>query len=312
VTDFSIWVLEYGYVERFPESSLLPTQPGQGHRRMPYCFGLLRSAGQTVLVDTGYYDPAVHQRLTDRYGRTFWTSPADVLARAGVQPGDVDAIVLTHNHLDHSGCVADFPNAWVYVQRRELARYAEALARPRRFEFLLRATGPGLPGLLARRDAELAVTWASGHLAVAGGLELRPAFDTHTAGSQFALVDNAADGRWLFAGDNVYCYQNIEGLDGGGVLEPVGTATGSAWTWLDTVDQALDWVGRDTARVLPFHEEQLFRRFPSAVCDDGLHIAEISLAGGHASVLTSASGAAAASGEEAASRQDDENVVAHG
>jgi N-acyl homoserine lactone hydrolase len=285
VTDYSIWVLEYGYVERFPVSSLLSAQPHQGHRRMPYCFGLLRSAEHCVLVDTGFADAAVHQRLSTKYGSTYWSSPLDMLDRVGVRPEDVDAILLTHNHLDHSGCVAEFRGAQVYLQRRELTRYNDALARPRRFEFLLRATDAALPAELAERDRELRVTYASGYLPVTDGIELRPAFDTHTAGSQLALVENAADGRWLFAGDNVYVYENIEGLQGDGVLEPIGTSTGSQWVWLDTIDRALDWVGRDSARVIPFHDAEVFRRFPSRECADGLHIAEISLAGGHASVL---------------------------
>ncbi len=285
MSDYSIWVLEYGYVDRFPASSLFIAQPHQGHRRMPYCFGLLRSAEHCVLVDTGFADSVVYERLTTKYGATYWRSPVEMLDRVGVGPGDVDTIVLTHNHLDHSGCVGSFPNARVYLQSRELVKYRDALSRPRRFEFLLRATDPTLADELAERDRELRVTYASGHLPVTDRFELRPAFDTHTAGSQFALVENAADGRWLFAGDNVYVYENIEGLLGDGVFEPIGTSTGSQWNWLDTIDRALDWVGRDSARVIPFHDAALFRRFPSWECDDGLHIAEISLAGGHDSVL---------------------------
>jgi len=285
MTDYSIWVLEYGYVDAFPASSLMIAQPHQGLRRMPYCFGLLRSADHTVLVDTGYADPAVHHRLTGKYGMTNWSTPVEVLDRVGVQPADVDAILLTHNHLDHSGCVPLFPRAHVYVQRRELDRYADAVARPRTFEFLLRATDPALPDVLTERESELQVTYVNGYLPVTDGIELRPAFDTHTAGSQFALIDNAADGRWLFAGDNVYTYQNVEGLAGDGVLEPIGTSTGSQSVWLDTIDDALAWVGRETSRVVPFHEAELFRRFPSSEYADGLHVAEISLAGGHDSVL---------------------------
>lgn len=285
MSDYSIWVLEYGYVNRFPASSLLAAQPHQGHRRMPYCFGLLRSADRCVLIDTGFSNAAVHQRLSDRYGETYWSTPVDLLDRVGVRPGDVDTILLTHNHLDHSGCVADFPSAHVYVQRRELTRYADAMARPRRFEFLLRATDPALPDLLTERENDLHVTYVNGYLPVTDRIELRPAYDTHTAGSQFALVENAADGRWLFAGDNVYTYQNVEGLAGDGVLEPIGTSTGSQSVWLDTIDDALTWIGRETSRVLPFHEAELFRRFPSREYADGLHVAEISLAGGHDSVL---------------------------
>jgi len=285
MTDYSIWVLEYGYVDAFPASSLMIAQPHQGHRRMPYCFGLLRSGDHTILVDTGYADPAVYQRLTGKYGTTNWSTPVEVLDRIGVQPADIDAILLTHNHLDHSGCVPQFPRAHVYVQRRELTSYLEARALPKRFEFLLRATDPALPDVLTERAHELHATYVNGYLPVTDGIELRPAFDTHTAGSQFALVENAADGRWLFAGDNVYTYQNIEGLSGDGVFEPIGTATGSQTVWLDTIDDALAWVGRDTSRVVPFHEAELFRRFPSRAYGDGLHVAEISLAGGHDSVL---------------------------
>jgi N-acyl homoserine lactone hydrolase len=131
----------------------------------------------------------------------------------------------------------------------------------------------------------LQLTYVNGYLPVTDGIELRPAFDTHTAGSQFALVENAADGRWLFAGDNVYVYQNIEGLNGDGVFEPIGTSTGSPTAWLECIDQALSWVGRDTGRVLPFHDSEVFRRFPSHAHSDGLHVAEVSLAGGHDSVL---------------------------
>jgi N-acyl homoserine lactone hydrolase len=288
MSDYSMWVLEYGYVDRFPASSLFIAQPHQGHRRMPYCFGLLRSAEQCILVDTGFADEAVYQRLSTKYGDTYWTSPVDMLDRVGVRPDDVDAILLTHNHLDHSGCVAEFPNAQVYLQSRELRKYRDSLSRPPRFEFLLRATDPALADELTRRDQLLSVTYASGYLPVTDGIELRPAFDTHTAGSQFALVENAGDGRWLFAGDNVYVYENIEGLQGSGVLEPIGTSTGGQWIWLDTIDRALDWVGRDSARVIPFHDGAVFRRFPSRRYADGLHIAEISLAGGHDSVLAAA------------------------
>ena len=82
---YSIWILEYGYVERFPASNLFAAQPNEGHRRMPYCFGLVRSADRCVLVDTGFADPAVQERLTAKYGETRWCTPVDALARVGVR-----------------------------------------------------------------------------------------------------------------------------------------------------------------------------------------------------------------------------------
>ncbi|URN08827.1 hypothetical protein LUW74_39335 [Actinomadura madurae] len=114
---------------------------------------------------------------------------------------------------------------------------------------------------------------------------MRPAFDTHTAGSQVVAVSNAADGEWIFAGDNVYSYENLEGLHGDGILAPIAMTTGSAAGWLDFADTMLSAVGGETRRIIPFHENRIWERFPSHAFDDGLHLAEISLAGGHGSLV---------------------------
>jgi N-acyl homoserine lactone hydrolase len=279
--NWSIWIIEYGYVDRFPASNLFAGQPNEGHRRMPYCFGLVRSDDRCVLVDTGFHDPVVSERLTAKYGHTVWRPPVDVLAGVGVRPEEVDTILLTHNHVDHAGCVDAFPAAHVYIQRREIERYVEAAARPARFGFLTRFCQADLPQRLAARTATL----VDGHAEVAPGIELRPAYDTHTAGSQVVAVTNDADGPWVFAGDNMYSYENLEGLNGDGVFAPIGVSTGSVPAWLEMADALLAGVGGDTRRILPFHEEALWTRFPSATVDGGLRIAEVSLAGGHASVL---------------------------
>jgi glyoxylase-like metal-dependent hydrolase (beta-lactamase superfamily II) len=281
--NWSLWILEYGYVDRFPASNLFAAQPNEGHRRMPYCFGLARSGDRTVLIDTGFADPAISARLTAKYGATHWAAPVDVLDRIGVSATDIDTILLTHNHFDHAGCVDAFPAAHVWIQEREIALYRAAAARPARFEFLTRSCQADLPERLAARPSTL----VDGPAVVAPGLTLRPAHDTHTAGSQLVVVDNEADGTWIFAGDNVYAYENLDGLHGDGVLAPIAMTTGSATTWLDFADEMLAAVGRDTHRILPFHEAAVWETFPSATFPDGLHLAEVTRAGGHPSLLTS-------------------------
>lgn len=47
----------------------------------------------------------------------------------------------------------------------------------------------------------------------------------------------------------------------------------------------LSAVGGETRRIIPFHENRIWERFPSHAFDDGLHLAEISLAGGHGSLV---------------------------
>ena len=145
MSDYSVWLLEYGYVDRFPASNLFAAQPFEGFRRMPYCFGLIRSQERCILVDTGFWDTNRHRLLTAKYGETLWQPPSDVVRRAGVEPSDVDTIVLTHNDFDHAGCVTAFPKAHVVVQREELERYAAAAALPARFAFLTNVAQSDLP-----------------------------------------------------------------------------------------------------------------------------------------------------------------------
>ncbi|HVY60744.1 MAG TPA: MBL fold metallo-hydrolase, partial [Planctomycetota bacterium] len=83
--------------------------------RMDYFFWLVRGAGRTIVVDTGF-DPAVGARR----GRTCLWPPVEALARLGVDPATVSQLVLTHLHYDHTGNVDAFPAAELYVPRREL------------------------------------------------------------------------------------------------------------------------------------------------------------------------------------------------
>lgn len=80
------------------------------------------SEGKTVLVDTGLGGRPTQMPVQD--------GPAlpSVMAEAGVKPADVDLVVFTHLHFDHTGwntvdeggkSVPLFPNARHVVQRRE-------------------------------------------------------------------------------------------------------------------------------------------------------------------------------------------------
>ena len=89
---------------------------------------LLESDGKTVLIETGQGDKDFEQ--TRRRG---WDPDhgklLDDLARNGVQPADVDIVINTHLHNDHTGwntiengdgeLTVTFPNARYYMQRGE-------------------------------------------------------------------------------------------------------------------------------------------------------------------------------------------------
>src|SRR5215210_4575327 len=49
VADYSIWVLEYAAVEKFPRSVMLYGPMHQGEKKLPYGFVVLKGRGETIL-----------------------------------------------------------------------------------------------------------------------------------------------------------------------------------------------------------------------------------------------------------------------
>jgi glyoxylase-like metal-dependent hydrolase (beta-lactamase superfamily II) len=84
------------------------------------CF-LIETGTKTIMIDTGA-------------GNLFGANSGKLVANlraAGYQPGDIDVILLTHIHGDHSGGLSIggkrvFPNAVVYVDRRDPAYWFNA------------------------------------------------------------------------------------------------------------------------------------------------------------------------------------------
>lgn len=118
--------------------------------------------------------------------------PAE-LAAAGIDPADVDTVVLTHLHSDHIGWAVTgtpgrpyFPNASYLVQRAELDA-AETIS-------------PGLPaGLVAPLRAAGELRVLDGETSLTPAVRLLPT-PGHTPGHQSVLL-TAADERMLLTGD---------------------------------------------------------------------------------------------------------------
>lgn len=107
---------------------------------------LIKRAGRTILIDTGLGGPSTSDSSMMRRGPSS-TPPQtvprasipggrpgdcgrmfDALAGAGVRPEQIDDILITHLHFDHSGGLVQngqmmFPNATIHVSKPELDSY---------------------------------------------------------------------------------------------------------------------------------------------------------------------------------------------
>jgi glyoxylase-like metal-dependent hydrolase (beta-lactamase superfamily II) len=142
VGDIHVTVLSDGYLDASLEvvrnlppdaEDLIRRQSGRVPPRISVNVFAVRSAGRLALMDTG---------SGESMGPTLGHLP-QALAAAGLSADDIDTILLTHMHPDHSNGLADatggrcFANAEVAMHERELAHWfddaamAKADARPR-------------------------------------------------------------------------------------------------------------------------------------------------------------------------------------
>jgi glyoxylase-like metal-dependent hydrolase (beta-lactamase superfamily II) len=289
MSDYSIWVLEYSYVSKYHMSGIIYGAHNEGYRKLPYCYVLIKGKNSAAMVDVGYNNKDYGATMANNFGVENWHPAREVLAECGVKPEQVSDVFITHAHFDHLGGTDDFPNAKFHIQEKELSKWVWAMSMGHKFKWLMGATDPGdLMRAVGLAENGRLVIVDGDREDVMPGIDLHPAYDSHTWGSMFVTVRN--DGRrdsadsWILAGDLVYCFENLRGRnENDGNYIPVGLAVGSQTNLILTTDRMLSMVGNETRRVIPIHEERLKDTFPSRITKKGLRVTEICLADGEKS-----------------------------
>lgn len=220
-----------------------------------YYVWLVVSESHNVLVDAGF----TPETAARRGNRDYLQSPVDTIRALGVDPRDISHLVLSHLHYDHSGHVADFPQAEIVLQESELAFWTS------------RHAGRGqLAHFVAPSDVAYLVeqNFAGRVRLVDGAHEVVPGVTAHhvgghTPGLQVVQVRTAA-GNVVLASDASHFYENVE------QDKPYGVVTDLPAMY-EAFD-ALHALAADPEWIVPGHDPQVLQRFPAVPGLEGLAV----------------------------------------
>jgi len=250
---WELYVLEYARSRNQPVASLIQGAFDEGVMNVPFAFVLARNGKRNVLIDSGFMNKDGGAEMATKFDIPWWISPVRLLGELGVAAEQVTDIFISHAHFDHMGGIGEFPNAMIYIQKREYLSWLEAMALPPRFGFLTAAVSAD--DLRSALDASVdhRLTLLEGDKDdVLPGIHARFG-EGHTLGQQFVVVESAK-GRMVISGDCVYAARNITGNNNDGVYVPLAFGVGSIWEQLKTIDRINDEIAGDISRIIILHD----------------------------------------------------------
>jgi glyoxylase-like metal-dependent hydrolase (beta-lactamase superfamily II) len=281
--------MEYARANEQPVSSFIEGQHNQGSMVASFCYALVKSKDHIIMVDVGYNYIGHNKHLADISGCSMWQPPTKILGKIGLSPDDIDTVFLTHAHFDHMGNIPSFKKAHFYIQEREINKWIWALSLPERFNWIKIPVNPQDIYDLCQLTNEGRLTLVDGHIEnVLPGISLIPAYDTHSFGCQYIEVTNESGnwkGPWIFMGDNLFSYKNIELTEASNFYIPIGFCQCDKVKTLLSIDKAMEIVSGEKKRMILSHSTESWDIYPSWKGNDGLHVAEVCLAPGEKSSM---------------------------
>ena len=274
-SNWDVYVIEFARSKDQPMDGLISGAHADGVVDLPFAFVMGRRGDRVVLIDTGFMREGGGEEMALKFGIPYWISPVRMLAELGVQPDDVTDIVISHAHFDHMGSIGKFPKARIWIQKRELLSWHEAMALPPQFGFITAIINPDDLRNAFDASVEHRLTLLDGDKDnVVPGIHARFG-EGHTMGQQFVVVETAR-GRLVISGDCVYDVRNIKGYNNDGVYVPLANGVGSIWEQLKTMDRINTEIGGDLDRLIILHDIHRWASLPLVREVEGFRIVKAS------------------------------------
>lgn len=246
---YELFALKYATRQARRHEHFIGGDPHDGPMPMDYFVWLARNDDRAVVIDIGFTAESGGKR-----GRTLERDPIDSLALLGVDPADVEDVILTHMHYDHVGNFHKLPKARFHLQEPEI-HYA--VGRYMRHRHLARSFEPDDVCGVVRLNFDGRVVYHNGPADVLPGISLVPT-GGHSAGLQFVKV-NTKRGVVVLASDVTHFYENMESY------RPFSTAL-----HVGDMLEAFDTLRAHAASpelIVPGHDPLVMKRYPAPRAD---------------------------------------------
>ncbi len=244
------YALRYAHHRRMARENFLGGDPHDDNPMpMDYFIWVVRSGERVYVIDTGFDEATAKAR-----GRDFLRAPAEGLKSIGVDPGDVEDVILSHMHYDHAGNLGLFPKARYHIQDLEMqfctGRYMTHAHM--RFPFAVDDVVEMVRHLYNGR-----VVFHSGDVELAPGLSLHHV-GGHSMGLQMVRV-RTRRGWVVLAADAAHYYANME--------------RDLAYPFTYNIGEVLEGYRRARAladsadHIVPGHDPLVLQRYPAPHAD---------------------------------------------
>lgn len=243
---YEVFAIRYGTVPRKRSDNFVGGDPHEGPMPLDYFLWLVRGAGRSFVIDTGFGAEEAARR-----GRQRFREPEEGLVALGVDPATVEDVVITHLHYDHAGGMDRFPKARFHVQDGEVAY---ATGRHMCHASIRHAYSVEDVVQMVRAVYAGRVEFHDGDRELAPGLSLHK-IGGHTMGMQSVRV-HTKRGWVVLASDASHMYDNME----------LGRPFPIVHNMTETLEgyRTLRRLAASPQHIIPGHDPLVMTRYPAA------------------------------------------------
>src|ERR1051326_5087667 len=123
---YEVYAIQYAVLPQFPVASLV--QGADRARRLDIaCYvWVIKGGGHAVLFDSGFY----RDKFLTQWKPQNFVKPSDAVARLGIKPEDVTALIPSPAPWHHADGADLFPKAQVWIQKDEYQYYTGEAWQP--------------------------------------------------------------------------------------------------------------------------------------------------------------------------------------